>query len=55
LYSWEPRILLSSLFGVNKPLGFKFSCRQMLRLCFSQVDVKLFIAAGVKLFLAGRC
>jgi hypothetical protein len=39
LYSWEPRILLSSLFGVNKPLGFKFSCRQMLRLCFLWVDV----------------
>jgi hypothetical protein len=45
MYCRGVRILLSSLFGANKPLGFAI---------FLRADVELFFAAVVKLFLADR-
>jgi hypothetical protein len=42
------RILLSSLFGANKPLGFAI---QTLRHCFLRVDVKLFFVGKFSSFL----
>ena len=39
-------ILLSSLFGAKNPLDFALSCERTLRLCFSQIDVTLFLAGG---------
>jgi hypothetical protein len=45
LFRQGARILLSSLFGANKPLGFAI---------FSRVDVEdSFLASRHKLFLAG--
>ena len=39
-------ILLSSSFSPKNPLDFAFSCERTLRLCFSQIDVTLFLAGG---------